>query len=267
MADLGLVQKTVAVVRTVAAHPSGIGLSDLARACGIPKATCHRILTTLVQEGWLTADAATKQFRVSLSLLFMLGHISSKDALFAYSQEILQAVAADTQETAGLDQLVGSSVMVMVQEMGPHLVSHGQQAVPRMLPAWRTSTGKALLSHTDPEVVRAGFADDPLPRTPGLAASFEAFLDDLSATRERGYAFAFDELEQGAAAVAAPVMVGAEVPYALWVGGPTYRLTRERIPEVAERVLAGARDLGRVLERSRTGAADAGSLLPVVPSL
>jgi DNA-binding IclR family transcriptional regulator len=250
MTALGLVQKTVIVIRTIAAKPGGIGLSTLARECGIPKATCHRIVMTLVDEGWLSVDPVTKQFRVSLSLLFMLGDVAGRNAAFSYTREILAALAVDAKETAGLDQLAGSSVIVLTQAIGPFLVSHGQQAVPRMLPAWRTSSGKALLSWADPGVVRREFQSDPdLART-NLYPDFDAFVADLAQTRERGYAFAIDELEDGAAAVAAPVHVGASVPYAVWVGGPTYRLTAELIPQVAERVIAAASDLARILEAS-----------------
>jgi DNA-binding IclR family transcriptional regulator len=252
MSDLGLVEKTIVVLRTIAAKPAGIGLSSLARECGIPKATCHRIIMTLVTEGWLSVDPATKQFRVSLTLLFMLGDVAKRNESFGYTQEILAALALDTQETSGLDELSGSSVIVLTQAIGPFLVSHGQQAVPRMLPAWRTSSGKALLAWTDPGIVRRDFQNDPdLART-NLYPDFEAFVDELAATRERGYSFAIDELEAGAAAVSAPVHVGSSVPYAVWVGGPTYRLTREKIPEVAERLIAAAKDLSRVLENSPT---------------
>ncbi|CAM5742323.1 hypothetical protein SHIRM173S_00174 [Streptomyces hirsutus] len=38
--EAGLVRRTIWLLRTVAAHPDGVGLSEIARESGIPKATC-----------------------------------------------------------------------------------------------------------------------------------------------------------------------------------------------------------------------------------
>ncbi|MEQ7007053.1 IclR family transcriptional regulator [Actinopolymorpha sp. B17G11] len=251
MSDIGLVQKTIWILRAVAARPEGIGLSDVARASGIPKATSHRILTILEREGWLTSDPDSRRFRVSLGLLFLLGGLLDQESAYGHAQSVLRDLAEKTQETAGLDQLMPPSVMVVAQVQGPFLISHGMSPVPRMLPAWRTSTGKALLAWQDPESVREEFTAD-LERQPSPRfRDFDAFLAELAGIRERGYAYAYNELEEGAAAVAAPVHVGNAVPYAIWIGGPTYRVTEDLIPSLAEHVVEAAGRIGRVLEMSR----------------
>jgi IclR family acetate operon transcriptional repressor len=249
MSDVGLVHKTIWILRTVAAHPQGIGLSDVARACGIPKATCHRILTVLEKERWLTADPTSRRFRVSLSMLFLVGGLLDQESVYAHAQNVLKELAADTRETAGLDQLVSPSVVVLTQVAGPFLM--GLSSGPRRKsPAWRTSTGKALLAWHDAETVRSEFVADIRDRPARKFADFDAFLAELGEVRERGYSVAYDELEEGAAAVAAPVHVGDTVPYAIWVGGPTYRVTREQVPALADQVIAAAGKVGQVLEMS-----------------
>ncbi|WP_020577780.1 IclR family transcriptional regulator [Actinopolymorpha alba] len=255
MSDIGLVQKTIWILRAVAAHPEGIGLSDVARASGIPKATCHRILGILEREGWLTADPDSRRFRVSLGLLFLLGGLLDQESAYGHAQSVLRDLADEAQETAGLDQLVPPSVMVVAQVQGPFLISHGLSPVPRMLPAWRTSTGKALLAWQDTENIRKEFAEDFQDNPSEKFADFDAFLAELATIRERGYSVAYNELEEGAAAVAAPVHVGNSVPYAIWIGGPTYRLTQDRIPALAESVMAAAARVGRVLEMSQRATA------------
>lgn len=253
--DAGLVQKTIWILRAVAAHPDGIGLSDVARSSGIPKATCHRILGILEREGWLTSDPDTRRFRVALGLLFLIGGLLDQESAYGHAQIVLKELADRTQETSGLDHLVPPSVMVVAQVTGPFLISHRINPVPRMLPAWRTSTGKALLAWQDAEAVREEFADDFADRPSQKFATFDDFLAELARIRQCGYSVAYDELEEGAAAVAAPVHVGKRTPYAIWIGGPTYRLTQERIPELAEEVMAAAAKVGRVLEISqRSGA-------------
>ena len=63
--------------------------------------------------------------------------------------------------------------------------------------------------------------------------------------RERGYATAVDELEQGLTAVAAPVFgIDGHVVASVSASGPSFRLPAERLPEVAAAVVrGGAADL------------------------
>ena len=65
--------------------------------------------------------------------------------------------------------------------------------------------------------------------------------------RSRGYGTAVNELEIGASAVAAPVFVKDEVVAAVWVGGPSFRLTRPRIPDVAAALNSVAKEVAGFL--------------------
>lgn len=252
MAENGLVHKTVRIVRTVAAQPGGAGLSEVARESGISKATSHRILQSLEREGWLTASPDTRRFRLSLDLVLMLHGLNDGNAVTEYTRGILRELSEITRETTGLDSLEDGYAFVIAEVPGPQLIGQSARTVPRRLPAWRTSTGKVLLAWHDPEVIRSPFetelAEGRLPRH----ATFEAFVASLEQVRERGYAIAYDELEHGLAAVAAPVHVGEDVPYAIWLGGPTFRLTPERLDAVSETLKEAAHRLGQFLEVSST---------------
>jgi len=251
--ELGLVQKTVAVVRTVAGYPEGVGLSDLSRVSGIAKATCHRIVTSLEAEGWLVSDPLTRRVRLSLDLIFMTEGLTSEESVTRGVRDVLSDVARATGETAGVDRLSGDQAMVIVEVPGPHLIGHAPRRVPRLLSSWRTSTGRVLLAWNDPDVARASFERDAAqpPRT-----SFETYDElaaELTSIRARGYAVTQSQLEQGLTAVAAPVRVHGQVTYALWTSGPHYRLTDDRLGSAVEVVVAQAQRLGALLERTGAG--------------
>ena len=55
-------------------------------------------------------------------------------------------------------------------------------------------------------------------------------------------------MKVGAAAVAAPVEVDGEVVAAAWIGGPSFRITPEHVPGIAEQVIASAKVLGNILK-------------------
>jgi len=70
----------------------------------------------------------------------------------------------------------------------------------------------------------------------------------LAQAAERGYAIDDEEHALGLRCVAAAIVDEAGRPWAaLSIAGPTSRLTRERLPELGERVRAAARDVTAAL--------------------
>jgi DNA-binding IclR family transcriptional regulator len=73
----------------------------------------------------------------------------------------------------------------------------------------------------------------------------------IAEARRLGYAYSEDELEEGIASVAAPVMAGdgqsRRAIAAVSVVGPTERLRREGVAEVAVHVRRAAEQLGKRL--------------------
>lgn len=243
----GLVRRTIWVLRAVAAHPEGVGLSDIARESGIPKATCYRVLGVLERESWLILDPETRKYRVSLGLLSIVGGFLDSNGGYRHMRQVITDLAARTEETCGFDVLHPPNVMVVAQVAGPRLIGQTMKPVPRTQPVWATSTGKVLLAMLDPEKVRKEYWDDIEAHAPANVGGTHQFMTSLAEIRQRGYAYSHDELEDGAASLAAPVRVRDSHPYALWIGGPTFRLTPEWVEMVLPTVLDAAAQLGELL--------------------
>jgi len=245
--ESGLVRRTIWVLRAVAAHPNGVGLSEIARESGIPKATCYRVLSVLERESWLTLDPDTRRYRVSLGLLSIVGGFLDGNGGYRHMRQVITDLAAETQETCGFDVLHPPNVMVVAQVAGPRLIGQTMKPVPRTQPVWSTSTGKVLLAMLDRAKVVDEYGDDIEHNAPKSLGGIDRFLSTLDAIGERGYAYSRDELEEGATSVAAPVRVGDSYPYAVWIGGPSFRLTPEWVEEVSPRLLEASAKLGELL--------------------
>jgi IclR family acetate operon transcriptional repressor len=240
-----LVHRAVRVLETVAeAGDRGIGLTELARAAEMSKATCFRIVTGLRECQWVMLDAESKHYRLGLGLLAVAGRLASASGIHKAVLGTLRQLAADAGETAGIDMLAGDEILVLEEVQGPNLIGQVPRPLPRRLPAYCTSTGKVFLAHMAAERVFATYADKYLKRGPAAADTLQQFLTRLPAVRKDGYAVAFDEFEHGAAAIAAPIFNSAgEVEYAVWVGGPTYRLTKRQIVKLAPLAIRAATEL------------------------
>jgi IclR family transcriptional regulator, acetate operon repressor len=242
-----LVRKTAAVLRAVAAGGDGIGLSEVARAASVPKATCLRILNDLIDEQLVVLDPDSKRYAVGFGALSLVGGVLDAESAHVHIRHELRRLADVTGETSGLDILVGADVVVIAQVQGPSTIGYSPSGVPRTLETWNTSTGKVLLAQLDTKQLRKTHRA-ALDAVAAARGSRVAFLDELSAVHERGYGAARDEMEVGAAAVAAPVRVDGEVVAAAWIGGPSFRITPDRVPAIADEVIASAKVLGDILE-------------------
>lgn len=248
--ESGLVRRTIKVLRAVAAHPNGVGLSEVARESEIPKATCYRVLNVLERESWLILDPDTHRYRVSFGLLSIVGGMLDNDGAYRQMRSLLADLADKTSETCGLDVLLPPNVMVVAQVAGPQLIGQTPRAVPRTQPVWVTSSGKALLAGLTPEELETEYRAEFEAKADESVGTFDDFVASLHEVRQQGYGASSDELETGASAIAAPVRVRGSYPYAVWVGGPTYRLTPEWIAENLPHLQETAKRLGELLTLS-----------------
>lgn len=246
MSEDSLPRKTIRVIQEVAVHDDGVGLSEIARETGIPKATCYRILRLLEEERWLALHPKTRRYRISLGLLGVVGSLL-EGGMYPGVRAVLEGLTADSMEMSGFDSLSPPVIKVLAQVPGPHLIGLSPRPVPRNQSVWNTASGKATLATLPREQVEASFGEVFAETMAESALSFDTYLDSLAAVRERGYAIAVDELEPGAAAVAAAVPTRSGMPYAVWIGGPAYRLTKERLPELGAMTVQAAHNIGRLL--------------------
>ena len=224
-------------------HPER-GVSELARLLDLPKATVHRILTTLESDGLVQQNPENGKYRLGFRLvklgLLALERIDLRQEALPF----LERLVADYQETVDLAVFDDGQMFYLEVLESPQPVKISASAG-RHLPAHCTASGKAYLAHAGEEDLETVLDVGLAPCTPHTIRDPEALREDLRATRDRGYSVSQEEYETGISAVAAPVMDSSEQPVGvIAIAGPTYRLSAERIAELGE----GARETAR--ERS-----------------
>ncbi len=227
-------------------------LSEVARVASVPKATCLRILNDLSDEQLVVFDPDAKRYAVGFGALSLVGGVLDAESAHVHIRHELRRLADVTEETSGLDILVGADVVVIAQVQGPSTIGYSPSGVPRTLETWNTSTGKVLLAQLDTKQLRSTHrtALDAVATTAAFAgrrSSIGCSRRPRARLRDR----LRDEMEVGAAAVAAPVRVDGEVVAAAWIGGPSFRITPDRVPAIADEVVALAKVLGDILEVTR----------------
>lgn len=245
------VSRALDLLELVAAAGGAAGLSELATRSGLPLSTVHRITRSLVGGGYLAQDA-DRRYRLGLRLV-PLGAVAH-GALQPWTSR-LSALVAATGETANAATLAGDVVVLVAREVSPYAMRSAGE-VGRRAPLHASAAGKALLALLTDEAAAAALrralgttlgttlgTPGALPAlTPRTLTSVEAVLEEVRGVRTRGYAVDDEEEETGARCVAVPVP-DAVVPLALSLSGPTARITRKRVPELAAALRLAARRL------------------------
>jgi DNA-binding IclR family transcriptional regulator len=237
------VQRATRLLRAFESGPVEQGVSELSRRVALHKSTVSRLLATLEREGLLDRVPETDKYRLGFGLVRLAGRVSHFRDVRATARPVLLALTARTRETVNLAVLDGDHVVNVEQLSGPHLV-RDTNWVGRRTPLHCVANGKALLAACAPPDVER-ILSGPLPRfTERTIADPQALRRELAAVRERGYAQALGEIEEGLNAVAAPVRDAAgAVIAAVSVSGPAYRVTADRIAELGALVAAAAAEI------------------------
>lgn len=119
---------------------------------------------------------------------------------------------------------------------------------------WATANGKCWLATMPNEdairIVRdQGFGTPSTLGGPRALRTIPALVEDLERTRERGYAIAYEEAEAGMAGVAMVIpgpLPGTPPVGTLSIAGPTVRITRERLHELAPELIGVAKRLSEL---------------------
>lgn len=243
----GLLNRSMRVLRVISTFPQGIGLSELTRLSGVPKATCFRIITTLEEEGMLVTDEETKKTRISVGSLSVVGGLLTETGTLRAIREILTNLSNASGETTGFDMLQDNDIVVLLQNVGPSLIGQTLKSTPRVQPPWLTSTGKSLLSYREPQAVRELLEPHYPKENP---STLDMFIDTMEPARTHGYAWLYGALERDAASVAAPVLIGEVPRFAIWIGGPTYRITPDTVRRLGQLAIDAAAQTAKLLTAS-----------------
>jgi DNA-binding IclR family transcriptional regulator len=237
------VQRAAALLKVFESGPTELGVSELSRKTRLHKSTASRLLATMEREGLLERVPGTEKYRLGFMLVRLAGQVTHFGDIRAIARPVLVDLAEASRETVHLAALDKDEAINIEQISGPHLV-RDTNWVGRRTPLHCVANGKALLAFR-PAADIARVLARPLARftdrTIGDAARLRA---ELALVRERGYAWAIGEVEEGLNAVAAPVReASGQVIAAVSVSGPAYRVAVDRLADLGALTIAAAEQI------------------------
>ncbi len=247
-ADAGSVQSLdrAFVLLRLVAEGSGLSLTEVAEAAGLPPSTAYRMLTTLQAHGMLEFDGSAQLWHIGVESFRIGSAFLRRRKIAEDGRRNMQALVTRCGETANL-AVADTDAVVFVSQVETHQPIRAFFRPGTRSPFHCSGVGKAILAHFSAEqvaqvVARAGL-EGFTPRTITDPATLHA---DLSAARARGYAIDDEERNIGMCCVGAAIFNEFAEPIAgISLSGPSVRMTPAVVAEVGPLVRAAAVDITR----------------------
>ncbi len=223
------------------------GVSDIAQAVGLHKATTHRIVTTMVNMGFLERAAERQKYHLGMRLIELGFQVIRRMDLRR------EALLPMTQLSQSLDEACDLSIFDRGEAFYIEVFqsSHALTIAARVgmrLPAHCTASGKIFLAHLPEPDLSAILARPLRAYTQNTITSPAELRLQLAQIRQQEYAIDDEEFEAGVRAVAVAVRnQEGSVVAAISAAGPSSRITLERIHEMRMEVQEAAHATSRRL--------------------
>ncbi len=247
-ASVQSVERAIRILKSFSLEKPERGVNELGRELGLHKSTVSRLMATLERQGLLYRNFETDRYRLGVDLIGLAAQVVSHLDVRQVAGPLLRELAEDCGETANLVVLDSDEVVNLEQYVPAGRLVGSYGWVGRRFPPHCTAVGKVLLAYLAQDRVEQilpatleGFTDQTI-------TDLDEFHQVLAQTRQQGYAVAQEELEVGLNVVAVPVFDHTDqVQSAASVSGPAYRMTPERFPEMAARLIGTAAEISRRL--------------------
>jgi DNA-binding IclR family transcriptional regulator len=225
-------ERTVAVIEVLALTEEPIRLSDLAQRIGIPKSGVHRILTSLMERGWVEQNQESDCYTLTLRMALLGQRQLALLDVDNLRQPILDGLAARTKELVRLTAVQNDKLVWIGSARGRRSGLVYEADMTEEIIPYATANGKIWLASLPTEqAVKIALDADLGKQRDGLKTitTVPELLAEIEETRKRGYGLAQEEAEQGVAAVAVAVQDEHGAVGTMSVAAPISRLGPERI--------------------------------------
>ena len=227
------VAKIFAVLAEVARRGGTVGITELATALRLPKATVHRVAIQLEQLGYLQREPGGRRLAIAPALVGLATDLLTASARLAPRHAILEALSLQVGESCSLGVRVGYEIVYLddVTAASP-LAFHFQAG--RRAPLHCTSMGKLYLARMGKQELDRYLTDTSLARYTEYTITdpqrLRALIERVAADN---FASSNQEYVLGVVGAAVPVL-GPErrMVAGLAVSIPAARMAYEDLPRL-----------------------------------
>ncbi|HLU55914.1 MAG TPA: IclR family transcriptional regulator [Pseudonocardia sp.] len=237
-------EKTLLVLSAVLSHPR---FTDVVEATGLAKATVHRILSTLIDRGFVSVGR-DGTYLPGPMVLSLAGRALQRIDISAIAQPIVDELVARVQCTVHVGVANGDEIIYLIRADSDKPYTMPSR-VGLAIPMHSSAIGKVVLSgYTDEGLARYAARTGLVPRTERTIRDLETLRATAAAVRRRGFAEDDEENEPGIRCVAAPIRDHTgSIKYGLSISTLTLEHTAEQVAAMAPYAIEAADKISAAL--------------------
>lgn len=217
--------RTMTIFELFAASGRPQTLSELAREMAVPLSTCHGLVKTLQRMGYLYGSAGSRRIYPTRRLHGVARRIAVQDPLVEAIRPLLESLRDATGETVILGARQDDAIVYLDVVEGPGVIRYS--AEPGDLKPFHSSAiGKVMLGRLAETELRVLLQRLDRPAiTENTITGIDALVEEIAASRQRGFYVTRGENVSEVMAIAAPLTLAYEV-FGVAVAGPIERVAR-----------------------------------------
>lgn len=201
---MSILSAAAAVLRCFSGSRHDLSVTDLVSLLRMPKSNASRLLRAMRDEGLLETVGDSKRYRPSL-LLNQVGQLYRLAAsLIDRSDAVVGRVSDETGHTGYISLRRGNEIIGVTTHPGRHAL-RVVTAIGDRLPAFASSTGRALLARLSDSEVRALYPDGFAAPSVTAPQNVDELLSRLAQVQRDGFAESHDEAVRGVHAISVAV--------------------------------------------------------------
>ncbi|QJQ31511.1 helix-turn-helix domain-containing protein [Sphingomonas lacunae] len=241
------VSHSISILRLLGKSGESMGVTAIARALDLSPSSTFNLARTLVAEGLVDFDEATKTYRIGLGSIDFARMALRGDTMVAALRPVMERLAERHDAAIGLWRAADSGRLLLLALAESEAATRIHMAVGQRQPVGAGSTGRALLAAraADATTLRAAHAGVRWPS----ALDADSYVSQVHEAARLGYAVDDQWLNPGIVTVAAVVPEpGAPPRYCLSASLFAGRHDASGVAAIGRDIMAEARTAGQERE-------------------
>jgi len=237
-----IVKRTLEFFELFGEHRRPLSLSEISKLLDIPVSSCHDVLQSLLEHGYIYEIGPRLGFYPTLKLVNLATRIAENDPVLLRAEMALRELRDEFDESVSLAKISGSTATYLVVFEPSHTLRFLVRIGDQIRSLYATSAGKALLATLPPE------EREKLYRTLKLEPFTEHTINTVAKLRteidegiKRGWHLNREESVPSATTVSS-TFTWNRASFIITVAGPTFRMD-SKLDLVVERMLKICRGL------------------------
>jgi len=243
------VDRALGLLEALAEAGGEAALTELSRRTSLNVSTCHHLLSTLVNWGYVAKVPGRRSYALGARVLYLGQACLRQVDLPRRAQHHIDRINAVTGETVHLAVLQSDTIVTLMKRDARHAVRVDTGVLGKSDAPHATATGKAMLAWLTEDHIRRILSAQTMKRfTEYTITDFDTFIEELRHVRRNGYAMDREEFQPGVICVGSAIRdhAGAVVG-AISASTPAMRASDEHLKLVQNEIMAATSALNAEL--------------------